>query len=166
MHRAALRDGRPVVVKVQRPEIRKQIADDFEVLEEIADLFDEHTEVGRRYRFGKILAEFKSSILQELDYLREASNQTTLANNLKEFPHLLVPQPVLDYSSLEVVAVPSVRLPALSRKTVRSPSMLAVPVLRQDPDRCHWGWLGCDETTIAIDSRIEGEEDASHSPST
>jgi ubiquinone biosynthesis protein len=36
VHRAALRDGRPVVVKVQRPDIRKQIAEDFEVLEEIA----------------------------------------------------------------------------------------------------------------------------------
>ena len=89
VHRAALRDGRPVVVKVQRPDIRKQIAEDFEVLEEIAGFFDEHTDIGRRYRFGKILAEFKSSILQELDYQREASNLTTLANNLKEFPHIL-----------------------------------------------------------------------------
>jgi len=70
VHRAALRDGRPVVVKVQRPEIRKQIAEDFEVLEEIADFFDEHTDIGRHYRFGKILAEFKSSILQELYYQR------------------------------------------------------------------------------------------------
>src|SRR6202161_1013189 len=105
VHRAALRDGRPVVVKVQRPEIRKQIADDFEVLEEIADFFDEHTEIGRRYRFGKILAEIKSSILQELDYQREASNLATLANNLKEFPHILVPLPVLDYSSRSVLTM-------------------------------------------------------------
>src|SRR5580700_9347664 len=105
VHRAALRDGRPVVVKVQRPEIRKQIAEDFEVLEEIADFFDEHTDLGRRYRFGKILAEFKSSILQELDYQREASNLTTLANNLKDFPHLLVPLPVLDYSSRSVLTM-------------------------------------------------------------
>ena len=36
VHAAALRDGRPVVVKVQRPDIRKQIADDFEVLAQIA----------------------------------------------------------------------------------------------------------------------------------
>ncbi|HSY17709.1 MAG TPA: AarF/UbiB family protein [Candidatus Acidoferrales bacterium] len=99
VHRAALRDGRPVVVKVQRPDIRKQITEDFEVLEEIADFFDNHTDIGRRYRFGKILAEFKTSILQELDYQREASNLTTLAANLKEFPHLLVPLPVPDYSS-------------------------------------------------------------------
>jgi predicted unusual protein kinase regulating ubiquinone biosynthesis (AarF/ABC1/UbiB family) len=105
VHRAALRDGRPVVVKVQRPDIRKQIAEDFEVLEEIADFFDEHTDIGRRYRFGKILAELKSSILQELDYQREASNLATLAANLKEFTHILVPLPVLDYSSRSVLTM-------------------------------------------------------------
>ena len=105
VHRATMRDGRPVVVKVQRPDIRKQIADDFEVLEAIADFFDEHTDIGRRYRFGKILAEFKTSILQELDYQREASHLTTLANNLKEFPHLLVPLPVLDFSSRSVLTM-------------------------------------------------------------
>jgi predicted unusual protein kinase regulating ubiquinone biosynthesis (AarF/ABC1/UbiB family) len=105
VHRAALRDGRPVVVKVQRPEIRKQIAEDFEVLEEIAGFLDGHTEIGRRYRFGKILSEFKSSILQELDYQREASNLATLAKNLKDFPHLLVPLPVLDYSSRSVLTM-------------------------------------------------------------
>ena len=105
VHLAALRDGRPVAVKVQRPEIRKQIAEDFEVLEEIADFFDKHTDIGRRYRFGKILAEFKCSILQELDYLREASNLTTLANNLKEFPHILVPLPVLDFCSRSVLTM-------------------------------------------------------------
>jgi ubiquinone biosynthesis protein len=105
VHRAALRDGRPVVVKVQRPEIRKQIADDFEVLEEIAGFLDEHTEAGRRYRFGKILAELKKSILQELDYLREASNLTTLAGNLEEFPHILVPLPVMDYTSRSVLTM-------------------------------------------------------------
>jgi predicted unusual protein kinase regulating ubiquinone biosynthesis (AarF/ABC1/UbiB family) len=117
VHRAALRDGRPVVVKVQRPEIRKQIADDFEVLEEIADFFDEHTDIGRRYRFGKVLAEIKSSILQELDYQREASNLTTLSNNLKEFPHILVPLPVLDFSSRSVLTmdyVSGIKITALS----------------------------------------------------
>ena len=105
VHRAALRDGRPVVVKVQRPEIRKQIAEDFEVLEAITEFFDEHTDIGRRYRFGKVLSEFKHSILQELDYQREASNLTTLANNLKEFPQILVPLPVLDYCSRSVLTM-------------------------------------------------------------
>jgi len=105
VHRAALRDGRPVVVKVQRPDIRPQIAEDFEVLEEIAEFFDKHTEVGRRYRFGKILAEFKASILQELDYQHEAANLTLLAHNLKGFPLLVVPLPVADFSSRSVLTM-------------------------------------------------------------
>src|SRR5476649_2398727 len=67
VHLAALRDGRAVVVKVQRPQIRQQIAEDFEVLEQIAEFFDEHTDIGKRYRFGKLLAEFKATLLQELD---------------------------------------------------------------------------------------------------
>ena len=83
VHVAALRDGRAVVVKVQRPEIRRQIALDFEVLEEIAGFLDQHTDAGRRYRFGKILAEFKSTLLQELDYQREAANLLTLAEILR-----------------------------------------------------------------------------------
>jgi ubiquinone biosynthesis protein len=105
VHLAALRDGRAVVVKVQRPEIRQQIAEDFEVLEEIASFFDEHTEIGRRYRFGKLLAEFKSTLLQELDYQREASNLTTLARNLEQFPHIFVPLPVPDYCSRHVLTM-------------------------------------------------------------
>jgi predicted unusual protein kinase regulating ubiquinone biosynthesis (AarF/ABC1/UbiB family) len=118
VHVAALRDGRAVVVKVQRPEIRRQIAEDFEVLEEIAGFFDGHTEIGRRYRFGKILAEFKSTLLEELDYQREAANLTTLANNLKSFPHIQVPLPVPDYSSRDVLTmdyVPGAKITALSR---------------------------------------------------
>jgi ubiquinone biosynthesis protein len=105
VHLAALRDGRSVVVKVQRPEIREQIAIDFEVLEEIAGFFDEHTEIGRRYRFGKILAQFKTTLLQELDYQREASNLVTLGVNLKEFQHIHVPQPIPDYCSRHVLTM-------------------------------------------------------------
>ncbi len=46
VHRATLRDGRAVVVKVQRPNIRKLIAEDFEVLEQIAGFLDDHTALG------------------------------------------------------------------------------------------------------------------------
>lgn len=109
VHRAALRDGRSVVVKVQRPDIRRQIADDFEVLEQIAGFFDEHTDIGRRYQFVKILAEFKSTLLQELDYQREAANLTTLAENLRGFSRIQVPLPVADYCSRGVLTMDYIR---------------------------------------------------------
>ena len=50
VHRAAMRDGRPVAVKVQRPDIRERVMEDLDALEEIAEFLDDHTEMGRRYR--------------------------------------------------------------------------------------------------------------------
>jgi ubiquinone biosynthesis protein len=99
VHSAALRDGRVVAVKVQRPNIRKQIVEDFEVLAQIADFLDAHTDLGRRYRFLTILEEFRISIEQELDYEREAQNLISLGENLKDFELIRVPQPVPDYST-------------------------------------------------------------------
>jgi ubiquinone biosynthesis protein len=99
VHVAALRDGREVIVKVQRPNIRKQIAEDFEVLGQIAEFLDAHTETGRRYRFQVVLEEFRLTIQQELNYEREAQNLISLGENLKEFKRIEVPQPVRDYST-------------------------------------------------------------------
>jgi predicted unusual protein kinase regulating ubiquinone biosynthesis (AarF/ABC1/UbiB family) len=99
VHSAALRDGRNVIVKVQRPEIRRQIAEDFEVLGQIAEFVDAHTELGRRYRFRVVLEEFRVTIQQELNYECEFQNLVAFRENLKEFEHIQVPQPVRDYST-------------------------------------------------------------------
>jgi predicted unusual protein kinase regulating ubiquinone biosynthesis (AarF/ABC1/UbiB family) len=105
VHSAALRDGRLVVVKVQRPNIRKQIAEDFEVLEQIADFLEAHTELGRRHRFLTILEDFRITIQQELNYEREAHNLIALGENLKEFELIQVPQPVPDYCTRSVLTM-------------------------------------------------------------
>lgn len=105
VHFAALRDGRPVVVKVQRPDIRPAIAEDFEVLEQISSVLDAHTDAGRRYRFASVVAEFKLTIQNELNYEREAQNLKTVAENLREFELIQVPQPVMDYSTRDVLTM-------------------------------------------------------------
>jgi len=105
VHGATLRDGRAVVVKVQRPDIRRQIAEDFEVLGQIAGFLDEHTELGKRYRFSRVLEEFRTAIQQELNYEREAQNLIALGESLREFPSIEVPQPVLDYSTRSVLTM-------------------------------------------------------------
>jgi predicted unusual protein kinase regulating ubiquinone biosynthesis (AarF/ABC1/UbiB family) len=109
VHRAALRDGREVVVKVQRPNIRQQIAEDFEVLEQIAGFLDAHTAFGRRHRFLVILEEFRLTIQQELNYEREAHNLIALGKNLKEFKLIQVPQPVPDYFTRSILTMDEVQ---------------------------------------------------------
>lgn len=109
VHLAALRDGRQVVVKIQRPGIRQQIAEDFEVLGEIARFLDDHTQIGKRYRFHALLEEFRVTIHDELNYEREAQNLVTIGENLKEFELIQVPQPVPDYSTRSVLTMDYVR---------------------------------------------------------
>jgi ubiquinone biosynthesis protein len=105
VHRAELRDGRVVAVKVQRPGIRDTIRTDLEALSELATLADGHTEAGRRYSFTGVLDEFRSAMLVELDYREEARNLNALADSLAEYPHILVPRPIWDYSTERVLTM-------------------------------------------------------------
>jgi predicted unusual protein kinase regulating ubiquinone biosynthesis (AarF/ABC1/UbiB family) len=105
VHHAVLRGGRPVAVKVQRPGVREQVVEDMEVIEELADFVDRHTEVGRRYAFGGMVEEFRRSIMAELDYQREATNLRVLGANLAGYDLIVVPQPVDDYSTSRVLTM-------------------------------------------------------------
>ena len=105
VHRAAMHDGRVVVVKIQRPDIREVIAEDMEVLEQITRFLDRHTQWGKRYEFGKMLEEFRRSLERELDYRQEAHNLTTLGANLQEFPEIVVPTPIGDFTTSRVLTM-------------------------------------------------------------
>ena len=105
VHRATLRDGREVVVKVQRPGIRQQVLEDMEVLSELADLVDGHTELGRRYSFADLLTEFRRSLVEELDYRREADNLATIRGMLAGHERILVPAPHPDLTTSRVLTM-------------------------------------------------------------
>jgi predicted unusual protein kinase regulating ubiquinone biosynthesis (AarF/ABC1/UbiB family) len=105
VHRAQMRDGRDVVVKVQRPDIRQQMVEDFDALEEVAGFLDARTEIGRRYDFSPMVTVLRQSVLRELDYREEASNLLALADNLQSFEALIFPRPVLDFTTSRVLTM-------------------------------------------------------------
>jgi ubiquinone biosynthesis protein len=105
VHRARMRDGRDVVVKVQRPDIRQQMVQDFDALEEVAGFLDARTEIGRRYDFSPMVTVLRQSVLRELDYREEASNLLALADNLQSFETLVFPRPVLDFTTSRVLTM-------------------------------------------------------------
>jgi len=109
VHSAALRDGREVVVEIQRPDIQTRIAEDFEVLADISTFLEAHTAMGRRYRLAALIEEFRVSIQQELNYELEAQNLIAVGKNLEEFERIQIPQPVADYSSRRVLTMDYVR---------------------------------------------------------
>ncbi len=108
VHRAVLRSGQPVVVKVQRPGVREIVADDLDALAEIAAVLDAHTEAGRRFEFTKIVEELRKSLLRELDYRQEAANLRLLGAKLADFELLLIPAPIDDYTTGRVLTMEEV----------------------------------------------------------
>ncbi|HLL16962.1 MAG TPA: AarF/UbiB family protein [Pyrinomonadaceae bacterium] len=105
VHRAEMRDGREVVVKIQRPDIREQIMQDVAALEELATFLDSHTEMGKRYDFAQMLSEFRKSLLRELDYRDEAGHLIEFAENLRDFNLIIIPRPVEDFTSSRVLTM-------------------------------------------------------------
>jgi len=105
VHRATLRNGREVVVKVQRPGIKERIDEDMDALAELAEFADKHSEAGRRYGFSELLEQFRRSLNGELDYRREAANLVALAKIVAPYDALIVPEPVDDYTTGKVLTM-------------------------------------------------------------
>jgi predicted unusual protein kinase regulating ubiquinone biosynthesis (AarF/ABC1/UbiB family) len=105
VHRAWMRDGRAVVVKVQRPDIRELIVGDLDALGEISHFLDLHTELGKRYEFENMLIQLRKSLLRELDFTIEANNLHTISENLLDFDQIVIPEPIDDYTTTRVLTM-------------------------------------------------------------
>ena len=109
VHHAVLRVGRDVAIKVQRPGIRQRIDDDLDALDDIAEFIDAHTAVGHTYSFTETMSEFRKSLYRELDYRHEAENMTVIGRNLANFERIVIPQPILDFTTTRVLTMDFVR---------------------------------------------------------
>jgi ubiquinone biosynthesis protein len=105
VHRATLRSGREVAVKVQRPRAREDVTGDLKTLTTLATLADKRTDAGRTYGFGRLLAEFERSLRLELDYRREARNLLRFGELTSGYDLLVVPEPVLDLTTGRVLTM-------------------------------------------------------------
>ena len=105
VHLALLPSGRKVVVKIQRPGIRKNFIEELETLKNMADLAVTHSKVAKKYALDDVIEELRFILLNELDYNKEAQNLVILKENLKEFKNLIVPSPVAEYSSSKVLTM-------------------------------------------------------------
>jgi predicted unusual protein kinase regulating ubiquinone biosynthesis (AarF/ABC1/UbiB family) len=109
VHAATLRDGREVVVKVQRPHIAQTLRDDLAILEKLAGAADHLTEMGRRYGFSDWVRELRHSLANEVNFALEADNLRRFAANLRGYRHLYVPQPLDDFTTERVLTMDRVR---------------------------------------------------------
>ncbi|HEX6088246.1 MAG TPA: AarF/UbiB family protein [Thermoanaerobaculia bacterium] len=117
VHRAVMRDGREVVVKVQRPNVREQVQRDLEVFTEIAQELEKHTDIGRKMSLVGAIEQAKLVMYSELNYLQEARNTETIRQNLLSFPQIYIPTVIQDFTSPRVLTTELVKGKKVSKLT-------------------------------------------------
>ena len=109
VHAAELRDGRPIIVKVQRPNIRNLLADDLAFFHELASFLAEKTSAGARIDMVGIVQQLERALTDELDYRIEARNAATFRRTLAEFPRILIPRVIEAYTTERVYTSERIR---------------------------------------------------------
>lgn len=102
VHTAALHDGREVIVKVTRPDIRRQILQDFEILAWLGDWLENRLEAARALHLSEIIQDYRQIILNELDLSLEADNTRRMRHYFTGSSMMYVPEVYMDSKDVMV----------------------------------------------------------------
>ncbi len=105
VHLARLKTGEKVAVKIQRPDIRKQITVDLEIMNHLATLMERHIEDLSFFRPVKIVEEFAETLDKEMDYTLEASNMERVARQFMFDSTIHIPKVYLDKTTETVLTM-------------------------------------------------------------
>lgn len=104
VHRAVLKSGESVIVKVQRPNIQKTIEADLEILAEWARISESRLAWAKHYRLYDVVEQFSQALLKELNYLEEARNAEKL-KVLNQLSYVYIPHIYWDFTSRRVLTM-------------------------------------------------------------
>lgn len=105
VHKARLKTGELVAIKVQRPNIKKVFDADIDLLEYIADEVEKYLPEFRPFRPKKIVEEFKNYTERELDFLAEAKNIEIFHEHYKYSSQIKIPKVYWEYCTGKVIVM-------------------------------------------------------------
>ena len=105
VHKARLKNGSQVAVKVVRPNIRPQISEQIALMRRVADLLESRSDDARRLHLSRVVDDYERTIHAELDMCLEADNTVKLRRNFAASPLLYVPKVFRDYSSRDILTL-------------------------------------------------------------
>ena len=105
VHVARLLDGREVIVKVVRPNLRRTIANDIKLMYLLAEAAERLWSRGRLLKPKMVVAEFEKTLLDELDMMREAANCSQLRRNFADSDRMYVPEVFWDHTRENVLVM-------------------------------------------------------------
>lgn len=108
-HLATLHDGGEVVVKVQHTGIHDVIAADFDILDALAAVAEEHDDTIALYRPRGVIRQLRRTVLGELDLVREAAVLEQVRANFAGEPDVVIPRPCPEVSGPRVLTMSRLR---------------------------------------------------------
>lgn len=92
VHKAVLKDGTPVILKIRRPGLRKLIEADLRLLQRIVEIAESESPELKRFHPKEVLRQFNQSLRRELDLAAECRNAERIAANLAYDTNIRVPR--------------------------------------------------------------------------
>lgn len=92
VHRATLKSGEKVVVKVQRPNILQLVKSDLSLMEVFAGLIEKYVPETKSVRPRSVVAELSRGLLGELDFIREAGSTSKISKNFSDVAEVVIPK--------------------------------------------------------------------------
>jgi ubiquinone biosynthesis protein len=105
VHAVTLLDGRLGVVKVLRPDIKKMIDRDIDLLFFLARCADRYSSEGRRFKPTEMVAEVEHTLYDELDLMREGANASQLRRNFQDSDLLYIPEIFWSYCRTDLLVM-------------------------------------------------------------
>lgn len=105
VHRAVTKDGKQVVVKIQRPHIEEKIKQDVQIMHYIAELAQKHNKSWQEFKLPEIVEEFERSIIKELNFEFEGKNITRFSEMFLDEPKIVIPKYYPKLSSKRIITM-------------------------------------------------------------
>ncbi len=105
VHKAVLRDGTVVAVKIQRPGIREAIETDLPLFENLAERIEKLSPDARVFNPKIMVQEFAVQIRKELDFTHEGKNSEIIAASMADIPEIKIPKIFWQYSGKKVLTM-------------------------------------------------------------
>ena len=103
VHKARMKDGKEVVVKIQRPEVREQVESDLAILVDAVNRADRYLQKQGITNAPDLVRSFERSMHKELDYRNEARNLDRFRTLYKDYNNFYIPRAFREYSSENVL---------------------------------------------------------------
>ena len=99
VHRAKLKDGCDVILKIRRPGIRKKIEADLRLMTRLADVVELEMPEFRQFKPSETVRQFSRSLQRELDLAAECRNAERMASCFADDPNIIIPKVYWEWTS-------------------------------------------------------------------